>query len=294
MSSISFSRPTVSKLLIATAITLGLLGLFVSLAGNASAGGDAKVTVNSTANIDDGTCEGPPNDAALGNCTLHEAIDLVNEGDADIINFHPPVFSKEQPGIINLCNEQNRLPVIMRDVVIDSKDSGVVIDGGSKDDDCLDGPFGPSTLGLKAEAKSDGLDFELNGGKNFEVVNISCGNTGIHVSGGGAYSLGTVTITGVIVDNSCSEGVLIDATNLESGSITNSEISSNGSAGVRVRIDACDADPDCALDDSVLDISGNRIFGGVDFTGGAVAGDGEAAGFDPQSGRRSRLHRHPQ
>ena len=29
---------------------------------------------------------------------------LVNDGDADIIDFHKPVLSKEQPGMINLCS----------------------------------------------------------------------------------------------------------------------------------------------------------------------------------------------
>lgn len=42
---------------------LGLLGLFVAAQG---AGGDA--------------CEGPSNDDAIGDCTLHEAIGMVNPG----------------------------------------------------------------------------------------------------------------------------------------------------------------------------------------------------------------------
>ena len=71
----SISRSTITKLLVAAAVTLGLLGLFVILAaGQASAGGDTKVTVNSTAFIDDGVCEGAPNDDEIGNCTLPEAI----------------------------------------------------------------------------------------------------------------------------------------------------------------------------------------------------------------------------
>ena len=36
----SISRPTIIKLLIGAIVTLGLLSLFVALAGNASAGGD--------------------------------------------------------------------------------------------------------------------------------------------------------------------------------------------------------------------------------------------------------------
>ncbi len=150
----SLSRPAIIKLLIGAVLMLGLLSLFVILAGNASAGGDAKVTVNSTANTDDGDCEGVPNDGT-GNCTFREAINEVNDGNADIINFHPPVFSKQQPGVINLCGDDldnpddpknpgvdGELPWILRDVVIDSTDTGVILDGGSKDGDCGagDGP----------------------------------------------------------------------------------------------------------------------------------------------------------
>lgn len=40
--------------------------------------------------IDDVGCEVPPNDEATGNCTLRDAIDKVNAGEADIINFHAP------------------------------------------------------------------------------------------------------------------------------------------------------------------------------------------------------------
>ncbi|MCI0890902.1 MAG: hypothetical protein J4O04_08845, partial [Chloroflexi bacterium] len=121
--SISISRPAITKLLIGAVLMLGLLGLFVALASNASAGGGTKITVNSTANIDDDECEGAPNDDEIGNCTLHEAIDMVNNGDADIINFHKPVFSKEQPGVINLCSDdtEGNLPLITRDIKIDSK-----------------------------------------------------------------------------------------------------------------------------------------------------------------------------
>ena len=131
----SISRAAITKLLIGAVVLLGLLGLFVALAGNASAGGDTKITVNSIANIDDGECEGAPNDDEIGNCTLHEAIDMVNDGDADIINFHKPVFSKEQPGVIELCEDDlGELPDIRRNIVIDSKNSGVILDGGSEAD----------------------------------------------------------------------------------------------------------------------------------------------------------------
>ena len=174
--STSISRPAITKLLIGAVVILGLLGLFVALAGNASAGGDTKITVNSTANIDYGECEGAPNDDEIGNCTLREAIDMVNNGDADIINFHKPVFSKEQPGVINLCEDEGAgdLPNIERDIVIDSKNSGVILDGGSKDEDCAR----PALNGLFADF-DNGFDFELNGGKNFTIRNID-GERNLH------------------------------------------------------------------------------------------------------------------
>ena len=259
----SISRPAITKLLIGAVVMLGLLGLFVALAGNASAGGDTKITVNSTANIDDGDCEGAPNDDETGNCTLHEAIDMVNTGDADIINFHKPVFSKEQPGVINLCTDDGEgdLPLITRDIKIDSKNSGVILDGGSKDDDC----GVAAGQGLEANGFRNGFDFELNGGKNFTIRDID--GAAIILCGlcRGEASLGTIKITGVIIDNVEDEGISITATNLESLSITNSEISSNENDAIDVDIRACvDSDLDCKLSDSVIEISGNRLNGGVD------------------------------
>ena len=269
----SISRPAITKLLLAAAVMLGLLGLFVALAGNASAGGDTKITVNSTANIDDGECEGAPNDDEVGNCTLHEAIDMVNNGDADIINFHKPVFSKEQPGVIDLCSGFGDLPPITHDIKIDSKNSGVILDGGTKDDDC--DSKDEAVVGILAEDFNNGFDFELNGGKNFTIRNID--GEGILICGGGGCigggtSLGTIEIAGVIVENVEGVGILIFGSNLENGSITNSEISSNGDDGVAVIIQACSGNS-CLLTDSALDISGNRVEGGTDNEeSGAVAG----------------------
>ena len=267
---VQLPRPALVRLLLAAALLMGLAVAFTVFAGNASAGGDEKITVNSTANIDDGECEGAPNDDEIGNCTLHEAIDMVNNGDADIINFHKPVFSKEQPGVIFLCEDdgEGTLPFIERDLMIDSKNTGVVLDGGDKDDDCGES----ASYGLFAAAQQNGLDFKLNGGKNFEIRDIcGKGGVGIVVSGfwDGDYSLGDVEITGVIVENICDQGVVIEGTNLEDGSVTNSEISSNEDHGVEVFIDACEGERSkgekpCPLDSSTLDISGNRVEGGAD------------------------------
>ena len=283
MNSPSITRPAITKLLIGAVVLLGLLGLFVALAGSASAGGDTKITVNSTANIDDGECEGAPNDDEIGNCTLREAINMVNNGDADIINFHKPVFSKEQPGVINLCEDDSEgtLPEIRRDVVIDSKNSGVILDGGDKNEDCEN----EAHWGILVAPNSNGLDFELNGGKNFEVRNI-CGKLGAGIRVDGfwdtdiPHSLGNITITGVTVENVCGHAVNIQGPNLEKGAVTNSEVSSPLNMGVLVLVDACsdeknaDEDKPCPLDDSTLEISGNRIQGGTNFPDACCPADG--------------------
>ena len=132
-----------------------------------------------------------------------------------------------------------------------------------------------AAVGLFAIDFNNGFDFELNGGKNFTIRNFD--EVGILICGlcRENISLGDIEITGVIVENIACEGILFLGTNLESGSITNSEISSNFCDGVIVIIDAC-AD-DCLLTDSVLEISGNRIQGGTEATRttptGSVAGD---------------------
>src|SRR3989304_1535748 len=71
-------------------VLLALAGFMslISQEARAEPAGAAKLTVNTVSNTDDGDCEGPPN-AGSGNCTLHEAIDDVNGGLADRINFHP-------------------------------------------------------------------------------------------------------------------------------------------------------------------------------------------------------------
>ena len=200
-----------------------------------SAGDDAKVTVNSTANVDDGDCEGAPNDDATGNCTLHEAIDMVNNGDADIITFHPPVFSKVQPGVIDLCADEGEgaLPAVQRNIVIDSQNSGVILDGGLGDKQCSS----PATVGLLAVAEANGLDFTLAGGKNFDIRNLECGagvSGGIVVNGfvGGDFSLGDVSITGVDIDSVCGAGIHLQGELVANGAISNAEISSVEGDGI--------------------------------------------------------------
>ena len=142
--------------------------------------------------------------------------------------------------MIDLCTGEGQLPRFERDVVIDSKNSGVILDGGSKADkeDCT---AGPAALGLWAKGFNNGFDFKLNGGKNFEIRNID--GTGILICGGDCdgeeESLGTIEITGVIIDNVVDQGIEVVGSNLESLAITNSEISSNDGEGIAVSVEAC-------------------------------------------------------
>jgi len=256
------------RLLFGAILLLGLAVAFTVLADNASAGSSAVVTVNSTGNFDDGDCEGPPNDDATGNCTLAEAINTANAGDADIIRFHPPVFSKESPGVIDIEGGDGCLPEITVDVIIDSSDTGVIIDGDADDDGSpviCDGGLHVSPLG-------HGHDFTLNGGKNFEIREIR--GDGIRLDGddfGGPFSFGEVDVNGVIIDDVTSHGIEItDATNLRDASITNNDIAADyppyfsGEDAINIRIDSGVGD----LMDNTVNITGNtRLLGsdeGVD------------------------------
>ena len=115
--------------------------------------------------------------------------------------------------MIDLCTGEGQLPRFERDVVIDSKNSGVILDGGSKADkeDCT---AGPAALGLWAKGFNNGFDFKLNGGKNFEIRNID--GTGILICGGDCdgdeESLGQIELTGVIMNNVVDHGIDVGVT----------------------------------------------------------------------------------
>ncbi|MCH7698064.1 MAG: right-handed parallel beta-helix repeat-containing protein [Chloroflexi bacterium] len=235
----------------------------------AAAGGDSTVTVNSTANIDDGACAGPPNDEPAGNCTLREAILEVNAGHATVINFHPPVFAEEQPGVIELCADGSagELPSITRDVTIDATGSAVVLDGGTKNAGCLT----PAAVGIAVTPQEDGLDFTLIGSESFWIRDLSCLTASTLAGGGivvgpsgfsGLPALGTIEISAVFIENVCEQGILIVGSNLERLALSNTDISSNDKAGVQLTVDPCLGALDCELRDSTLTIRGNRLRGG--------------------------------
>ena len=282
------ARPALARLLLAGVVLLGLAVAVTVFAGSAGAGDGTVVTVNTTANIDDGECEGAPNDGA-GNCSLHEAIDDVNAGLADIIRFHPPAFGKEDPGVIQIDDGEECLPDIERDVIIDSPDTGVVIDGDIDDDntpvDC--------EAGLHVTPTSNGADFTLIGGKNFEIREIGNGadfdeGNGILLDGGDFkdyvdhFSFGDVDISGVTIRKVCEDGIKITATiNLNDGLLTNNDIRAtypefegftpgdlgfcegdgDGDDGIDVHIDSTLPLFDGDLTDNMLEISDSLIVG---------------------------------
>ncbi len=260
------------NVLLGAAIVLVLAGIAMLAVHGAAAGGTVTVTVNSTANIDDGACEGPPNDQATGDCTLREAILHVNAGHAGVIDFLPAAFPEQQPGVIELCGDGSagELPAITRGVTIDATGSAVVLDGGSKDVACVT----PAAAGIVASPQQDGLDFTLTGGQRFWIQNLGC-PSGITSSGGGIVvgpsglsgvpALGAIEISGVIIDNVCGQGILTVGSNVERLAVTDSDISSNEGAGVELNVDPCLGALDCELRDSTLDVSGNRIRGGLSY-----------------------------
>jgi CSLREA domain-containing protein len=194
------------------------VSLFALHARNAHAVTATVVTVNSTANTDDGICSGPPN-AGTGNCTLREAIYTVNAGQADTIKFHPTIFSKATPGVINLESGFGDLPTITREVTIDGTGAGVIIDGdggGTGDPadnatpcsaanlasglDAHGNPARPCSRGLEVSANHNNFGFTLlgNGGQNFVIQHIcasptaGCGTrlSGQHGNGAGILLCG--------------------------------------------------------------------------------------------------------
>ena len=54
-------RPIALRVMLLAFVAALGVGLMFAYTSTTSAGGDAKVTVNSTGNFDDGDCEGPPN-----------------------------------------------------------------------------------------------------------------------------------------------------------------------------------------------------------------------------------------
>ncbi len=300
---------TIRLLLVAivAAITVGALSIYT--AHQTDAGPVLKVTVNSVGNTDDGDCTGAPNEGS-GDCTLHEAIDVVNEGKADEINFHKTVFSKVTPGVIQIdlgdhvVNDGgNCLPPNERDVVIDSSNTGVILDGDANDDltaidcsavDSADDAFDDVNREgvIQVDASHNGFDFTLIGGKNFIIREFDGDTDGIHLSGcfdgcsaATYYSFGDVTINGYIFDDGdagedddydSEDGIEINETwNLFNVNIDNVDIIADDN-GIEIWTNNSERD-DVKISDNVINVTGSRIIGDDDDNGG---GDGVEIKFD--------------
>ncbi len=300
---ISGSRPIAIRLLlvaIVAAVTVGALSVYT--AHQTSAGVGLKVTVNSVGNTDDGGCGGAPN-AGSGDCTLHEAIDVVNEGKADEINFHKTVFSKASPGVIQIDlgdfadnDGDNCLPPIEREVIIDSSNTGVILDGDANDDliaiDCSQTPSDSNREGvIQVDATHNGFDFTLIGGKNFIIREFDGSTDGIKLDGCNVcgdpeyYSFGDVTINGYIFDDGdageddeydSEDGIDIDDTwNLFNVLIDNVDIIADDD-GVEASANGNSRD-DVKMSDNAVSVTNSRIIGDDDDSG---SGDGADIEFD--------------
>ncbi|MEX0786582.1 MAG: hypothetical protein WD939_08105, partial [Dehalococcoidia bacterium] len=216
-------------LLMVIVAALAVAAFSVFALREASAGSDLKVTVNTPSNhAPDGECEGDPNEGS-GDCTLGEAILEANAGRADIINFRKSVFPKANPGVIYIDQEQTRnaeldgingndgcLPPLEAQVLIDSGNTGVILDGDFDNDgdaqDCSDSDvWGTKTFPvanregvIQVYANKNGFDFTLIGGKNFIIREFDGETDGINFNGreidddAPDHILGDILITGYI------------------------------------------------------------------------------------------------
>jgi hypothetical protein len=272
---------------------IGLAAISVFALHGELAGGDARagavvLTVNSTANTDDGDCDHPA--TGTDDCTFHEAIDAVNAGLGDEINFHPPVFSPDMPGVINLEGGEGCLPDIERDVVIDATNAGVVLDGDQDDNQTPTGCF----AALFVSAAHNGFDFALMGGgpEQFIIRELNAEGA-IELDGdalGGPFSFGDVLIDNIRIEDiqdaftCCGDGISIfDTTNLNNIAITNNSIQTDGTdiyenAGDGIFMTTDDTD----LTNNVVDVSGNEILAGDDAVDIDLQGDVNDEGDTPR------------
>ena len=161
---------------------------------------DEHAIVNSIVNSSDGDCEGAPNDTIIaGECTLREAIEAVNSGEADSIGFLPRVFSIASGGVINIEDGAGCLPAIARSgIVIDLVGVRVIIDG----DVSTDGTRAACQAGLLITLPHNGFDFTLLGRENLTIRDLD--GDGVALDCGsflGPNALRSISITGVHSDN---------------------------------------------------------------------------------------------
>jgi len=297
--------PGVLRLLVGATVVFAVLAILAGsgnmITGKAEAGVAAKVTVNTTGNTDDGDCEGPPNDNVIGgDCTLHEAIDAVNVGIADLINFHPAVFAENDPGTIIIDGEDGAwgppdgipnnlgcLPAIQRDgVTIDATGAGVIIDGDDDDDPSAETGGSPEecVAAILVELTQNGFDFDLIGNGNFTIKQFDA--DGVQIDGGtvacldiifGGFncSIGQVNISGVTIEQIGTDEQNTDG-NTES-LIQNVDDNTDGGGGDGIDIEFVTAANEIHINDNIIDTEYNDFCGGASGAGGEFGCDGEEA-----------------
>lgn len=185
---------------------VGIAVMLLNSSRDASAGTPPEtVIVNSPLNIhadlDVGDCATP----LIGTCTFGQAINYVNEGLSSRIGFHTSVFTTTGPGVIPIESADGCLPGIRVDVVIDSKNAGVVLDGDVNDDGV---PISCDAL-LLVSPSNNGFDFTLNGGGNFlirESSSATARGDGISIDCDG-WMARDVVITGVVFEDIAGEDI---------------------------------------------------------------------------------------
>jgi CSLREA domain-containing protein len=179
--------------------------------------GGAPLTVNSTANSSDSSCDS-------SNCTLREAIEAVNDGVTNLIEFDPSVFPPATPGVIDIEGGDGPLPAIAADATIDLSDAAVTIDGDSNDDGTAVGP------GLTVNGANAGFTFELFGEGHFTIQQVS--GPGIEVDGQ-AFAADELLFDSINIADTTEDGIYIHNLPYSSDvSLTDSDISS-GNNGIR-------------------------------------------------------------
>jgi hypothetical protein len=198
--------------LLATLAALSLL--LPAPVERAAAGSSAVVTVNTALNLDDGRCNGPPNDTnPTGNCSINEAFDAVNDATAGTIRFHPSVFTPTLPGVIIIDDGRpgsvGCLPPIQRTgVVIDATNAGVILDGNNEDDGSgIACPGGA----IAVRPTHHAYEFALLGGGHFTIRQFDTNGVGIDCAAGGPlFSLRSLTVSGVAFEENSGVDVFDD------------------------------------------------------------------------------------
>jgi CSLREA domain-containing protein len=181
-----------SRHLILALVAVAAAATFLATRPGIAPAGAGPLTVNSTANTSDGTCD-------VASCTLREAIEDVNDGVSDLIEFDPDVFDEFDPPTINIEDGEGVLPAISSDVTIDLTGAGLVIDGDGNDDGTVVGPA------LSVTGTHNGFFFELFGEGELTIQDTT---DAIDVDGQ-TFSADSLTFDGLEITDITDDGIVI-------------------------------------------------------------------------------------